>query len=76
MLDRCDQIVASTTGTVPRMATQTIVALWGDAGPPPDGGHFALHRVTDDVTTMLELAVVTASGWVDLDAATPVPLGL
>lgn len=76
MLDLCDQIVVSTTGPIRRFGAQTIAALWGEGGLPRDGNTLAVCRVSDDLEAILELAVVVASGWADLGAGTPVPLGL
>ena len=76
MIDRCDQVVLSTTGPTPRFSAQTIVAVWGEGPLPRDGDHMATCRVADSPESMLELALVVASGWADLGAGTPVPLGL
>lgn len=76
LVDRCDQIVSSTTGVVPRFDAQTIAALWGDHEPDRTGGQYASHPISDDPSSVSELAVVVAAGWSAIDAATPIPLGL
>ncbi len=69
----CDQVVASTTGAIRDFDAQLIAAIWGDGELPPDGSLHASHRVSDDPTSVTELAVVIAAGWADIGAATPVP---
>jgi hypothetical protein len=76
LLESCDQIVVSSTGAMPRFEVQTIAATWGGDEPPPDRDLYASRQVSDDPTSVTELAVVVASGWSAIDAATPVPLGL
>ena len=76
LLERCDQIVVSSTGAIPRFEVQAIAATWGGDGPNPDRDLYASRQVSDDPTSVTELAVVVASGWAAIDAATPVPLGL
>jgi hypothetical protein len=76
LLERCDQLVVSTTGVIPRLDGQIIVAVWGDTEPSREGGLYAIHNISDDSVSIAELAVVVAAGWSAIDAATPVPLGL
>lgn len=72
LLERCDQIVVSTTGVVPPCERQTIVAVWRGAESGREGGP-AGHHVSDDPESIAELAVVVAAGWSALGAATPLP---
>jgi hypothetical protein len=76
LMERCDQIVASTTGPVPHFEGQTIGAIWGHADLPIERNLYASHHISDDPLSVTELAVVVAAGWCAIDAATPVPLGL
>ncbi len=76
LLERCDQIVVSTTGAVPHLDGQAIGAIWGGAELTQERGLFASHHISDDRVSVTELAVIVAAGWSAIDAATPVPLGL
>jgi hypothetical protein len=76
LLERCDQVVVSTTGVVPHLDGQTIGAVWGDVELENERGLHASHRISDDPVDIAELAVVVAAGWSAIHAATPVPLGL
>jgi hypothetical protein len=71
LVQRCDQLVASTTGAVPASTVQTIAAVWGEAETARDRGLYASHPIS-----VAELAVVVAGGWSAIQAATRVPLGL
>ena len=72
MTDLCDQIVISTTGRPRPLSAPTIVAVWGEGRVPPRGGSSGLCHISDDLDTMLELAVVVADGWADLAVGPPV----
>lgn len=74
MLGSCDQVILSTTGEWSPMTQQTIVASWGALGPVVPDGAYAVHRVSEDEITHIELAVILASGWDSVGIATPVPL--
>jgi hypothetical protein len=76
LVQRCDQLVASTTGAVPASTVQTIAAVWGEAETARDRGLYASHPISDDLISVAELAVVVAAGWSAIQAATRVPLGL
>lgn len=76
LLERCDQVVVSTTGVIPRLDGQVIGAVWGDTEPSHERGMYAIYNICDDPVSIAELAVVVAAGWSAIDAATPVPLGV
>jgi hypothetical protein len=76
LMERCDQMVVSTTGVVPHVDGQAIGAIWGGVQLPQERNLHASHHISDDAVSIAELAVVVAAGWSAIDAATPVPLGL
>jgi hypothetical protein len=76
LIERCDQIIMSTTGVAPPCGRQTIGAIWADVELSQEHGLHASHHVSDDPESIAELAVVVAAGWSALGAATPVPSAL